>query len=368
MDTMFDVIVIGGGVVGLSIARHLRADAARSVLLLDRGRVGDGASWAAAGLLSPQSEADEPSPLFKLGMTSLRQYRSFVEDLVGECGVDVELGADGLICLASTADGLSSIKRRHAWQREAKLNAEMWSPDEVRRQEPQITLPIVGALYFPDDLHIAPRRLLQALHQSCVERGVEIRSGVLVNAVMKQHVVTGNESIAARCIVVAAGVWSAGITGIDPPIPLRPRKGQILSLRMPGRPFHRPIRWQHAYFVPRASGELVVGATDEDVGFDGTLTPAGIGELLMGAQRISDHVASYPIQDMWTGLRPATVDGVPVIGPSSVPDVYLATGHYRNGILLAPITASIVGALVDGRNPPFEITPFSPARFLAARS
>jgi glycine/D-amino acid oxidase-like deaminating enzyme len=146
---------------------------------------------------------------------------------------------------------------------------------------------------------------------------------------------------------------------------VHPRKGQILSLAMPGQSFHKMIRWQHTYFVPRRDGELIVGATNEDAGFDRNVTPGGIGSLLKEAQQLSSHTSSFPIVEMWTGLRPATPDGLPVIGHAEIEGLLYATGHYRNGILLAPITAAIISALVDGRaSSDLSLEPYAPSRFV----
>src|SRR5207247_6663469 len=149
---------------------------------------------------------------------------------------------------------------------------------------------------------------------------------------------------------------------LKPRIPISPRKGQILSLAMPAGAFRRMIRWGHSYFVPRSIGELIVGATNEDVGFESSVTPAGLGRLLADAQAISSHVGTYPILETWTGLRPATPDGLPILGPAARPGVYYAAGHYRNGILLAPITASIIRDLVENRRPAVSIDAYAPSR------
>jgi len=173
----------------------------------------------------------------------------------------------------------------------------------------------------------------------------------------------GHTKFEAPRIIVASGVWSGELKGLNPVIPVQPRKGQIMSLTAPRKAFRRMIRWQHSYFVPRSTGELIVGATNENAGFDQAITPAGIGQLLSEAQQISSHVGAYPIAEMWTGLRPATPDCLPILGPSSIEGLYYATGHYRNGVLLAPITASIMADLIEGRNPRLPIDSFLPSRF-----
>ena len=186
-----------------------------------------------------------------------------------------------------------------------------------------------------------------------------------MDEVLAGAVRAGHARIEAPSVIVAAGVWSGDLKGLNPPVPVFPRRGQILSLGMPSGAIHHILRWQHSYLVPRATGELVVGATNEDAGFDLSTTPAGLGQLLNEAQAISSQVGNYPILEIWTGLRPATPDGFPVLGQSALPGVYYATGHYRNGILLAPITASIMSDLIENHEPALPMEPFAPSRFAA---
>jgi glycine oxidase len=362
---MHDVIVIGGGVVGLSIARELAGR--RSVLVVDRGTTGQGTSRAAAGMLSPLSEADDQGSFFQLCRASHALFGEFVDGLQQETGVDCGFSKHGLLFLASTDEPAVQLRKRYEWQRKAGFEVELVSAGRVRELEPLITAPVLTALYMPGERSVTPRRLLNALRESCYKRGVEIRTGLNVEGVSKNAVRLDHTSLEANAIIIASGVWSPDLAGLKPPIPVFPRKGQILSLGMPEGAFRHMIRWQHSYLVPRPDGEMVVGATNEDAGFDLSVTPAGIGQLLVEAQMISSHVGCYPILETWAGLRPATPDGLPILGPSEVPGVYYATGHYRNGILLAPITASIISALLDGRQPAASIEPYAPARFSAVK-
>ena len=357
-----DVVVVGGGIIGLSIARELAGR--KSVLLLDRGDTGQGTSRAAAGMLTPLSEADDQGPFFQLSRASLAMYDQFVDDLRRESSIDVDYSTAGVLCLACSQQTASTQRRRYEWQHRAGFNVALLSADEVQRMEPLVTAPVINALFLPDERGVAPRRLVNALRESCLQRGVEIRTGVHVGAISPNTIHFADTTIEASSIIIASGVWSGEFRGVVPSIPVSPRKGQILSLAMPPGAFHHMIRWNHSYFVPRSTGELVVGATNEDVGFDVSITPAGLGRLLMDAQSISSHVGSYPILETWSGLRPATPDELPIIGPSDVPGVYYATGHYRNGVLLAPITAAIVADLVNARQPRIDISPYSPTRFL----
>ena len=350
---MHDVIVIGGGVIGLSIARELAPR--KSVLLLDRGPTGNGTSWAAAGMLSPLSEANNDGPFFQLCTRSFSMYEEFVRSLVDETGIDCGYSDnEGVLTLATTSEAASTLQCRAEWQQKAAFQVELLSGDDVRKLEPLVTAPVQKALFTPRERSVAPRRLVNALRESCLNRGVDIETGVNVHSI---------DQFKAPNVIIASGVWSGELKGLDPIIPVQPRKGQILSLATPSQPFKRIIRWQHTYFVPRGSGEMIVGATEENAGFDRSNTPAGIGQLLNEAQQISSHVGAYPILEMWSGLRPATPDHLPIIGPSSIPGVFYATGHYRNGVLLAPVTASIIAELIENGKPTTAIDSFLPSRF-----
>ncbi len=350
---MHDVIVIGGGVIGLSIARELAPR--KSVLLLDRGPTGMATSWAAGGMLTPLSEAEGQDPFFQLCVQSFGLFEKFTHELHEETGIDAGYSDnEGVLSLATSEEAAKALQDRFEWQRKAGLQVETLSPEDVRRLEPLVTAPVVNALFMPRERSVSPRRLVNALRESCFRRGVDIETGVAVESI---------SNLEAGSIVVATGAWSAGLQGLKPAIPVSPRKGQILAIATPPKAFRRVIRWQHTYFVPRSTGEVVIGATEENSGFDSAITPAGIGQLLNEAQQISSKVGSYPIVEMWTGFRPATPDGLPIIGASEIPGVFYATGHYRNGILLAPITAAIISDLIEKRKPAVAIEAFSPVRF-----
>jgi glycine oxidase len=368
MRAIHDVIVVGGGVIGLSIAREL-AIQGKSVLVLDRGVPRDAASWAAAGMLAPQSEASGPDAFFHLCVASMRLYPNWVNQIREESGVDPEYAESGLLLVASTEESLCNLKRTVDWQRAAGMAAELVDPERARQIEPQLTLALTGAAHLPSERQVTPRLLLEALRGSCIARRVEIRNDhhhveeVLSSGGRVEGVKTSRENLPARCVVIASGVGSPKILGLRPHLPVVPRKGQILSLATNGTPFRMMIRWEHAYLVPRRGGELVVGATNEEVGFDRSLTPAGIGRLLSAAQQLSSHLAGYPIRELWTGLRPAAPDGLPVIGNAGLHGLVYATGHYRNGILLAPITAVAVASILGNRVPDVPLGDCDPFRF-----
>jgi glycine oxidase len=361
-----DVIVIGGGAIGLSIARSLVRD--RSVLLVERDVAGRQSSWAAAGMLSPHSEAEADNALLQLGLTSLELYRDFVAELEDETGIDVEYRADGVLLLASTEDEMEAIAKRADWQQRRGLDVQLLSPEQVRDLEPELTLDLRGALHCAGDHQVRPRRLIDALKRSCELRGVEIAEGAPADEILS----TGGSVVGARvggavlnskAIVVCAGAWASQIQGLRPRLEMSPRKGQVLALKMPGPVFKHLIRWKNLYFVPRNDFELVVGATNEDRGFERELTVAGLGGLLKGAQQMASVVGSYPVKDTWTGLRPLISDGLPAIGPAGVDGLVYALGHYRNGILLTPVTTELVDSFVAGRSVPDYVDAFSPMRF-----
>jgi glycine oxidase len=367
---MRDVIVVGGGVIGLSIAHAIAAEG-RSTLVLDPGESSDAASWAAAGMLAPQSEADSPDPLFGLCSASLGIYRKWAQRLQEQSGIDPEYRASGLLYIAGSNEELTVLKRRKSWQDAAEFRSELLTPEELRKLEPRLTMEMAGGVHMPGECQVTPRKLVKALEGACTATGVEIRKGQWVRELIRHGervcgVLTDTDSYPAAKVVLASGARSSEIRGLQPCLPLLPRKGQMLSLITPEPFFHRLIRWQHAYMVQRPGGELVVGATNENTGFDRRLTPAGVGGLLNSAQQMSADTASLAIKEMWTGLRPATPDGLPILGianPSAGGELIYAAGHYRNGILLAPITASIIAALAGNRPPVIPLEPFSPLRF-----
>ena len=363
---MRDMIVVGGGVIGLAIAHAVAAEG-KSVLVLDPGEATEASSWAAAGMLAPQSEADHNDSLFTICSASLHLYRDWARQLHEQSGVDPEYDEPGLLYLATSDESLEVLKNRMVWQREAGFYSELRTPEEIRRMEPHLTLQVAGGVYMPGEHQVTPRRLMEALRAACKKGRIEIRNGSRVHEIIRngnrvEGVRTDHEPLKAGTVVIASGVRSPEIAGLCPRLPITPRKGQILSLSTPAPMFRSLIRWEHAYLMQRRGNELVVGATNEDVGFDRSLTPSGIGGLLERVQQLSSCTAKFPIKEMWTGLRPSTPDGLPVLGHAGNGLIY-ATGHYRNGILLAPITAAVVKALVTNRPSPIPLEPYSPARF-----
>jgi glycine oxidase len=337
---MVDAVFVGGGVIGLSAAWRAQ-QRGLDVLVLERDRAGSGASRVAAGILAPDSEAEPGNePFVPLARRSLELYPALVEQLG-----DVGFWPCGMVVVAVDADEIDQI--RHEFR-----GLEWLTPSECRRLEPGLSPAIRGGLFSEGEASIDPRRLVDALAAR-----VPVREGVDVIEIAHDSVTTkSGERIPAGRVVVCAGAWS-GIAGV----PVRPVKGQVVRLR--GElPTQRMIRTEHVYVVPRQNGEVVVGATVEERGFDVTVTAGAVHELLREGYRVLPELAELELVDVSAGLRPGSPDNGPLIGEWE-DGVLVATGHFRNGILLAPITAETIAALLAGDAPPPEAAPFTPERF-----
>ena len=371
-----EVVVVGGGVAGLGIAWRL-AEAGRGVVVLERGRVGRGATWAAAGMLGPTVELGfEELDLHALGRESLRRWPAFARDLQRASGVDVGYRADGTLVVADDRDSARALRRLFAFQQEQGARVDWLSGEEAADLEPLLSPRLPAAIHSPDDHQVDNRALARALHLAAEQAGAKVCEGTAVASVHPDasgpSVRLGDgEEVRARVVVLAAGAWSAAVGGLAPPPSVRPVKGQGLALRLnpaAGLDLRRVVRGPDAYLVPKPDGRLVVGATSEEVGEDTTVTAGGLYRLLEGAVRIVPGVEEMEVVETWAGLRPASRDHAPLLGASVHPGVVFATGHYRHGILLAPVTAAEVAAeveaLLDGRTETRPLlAPFSPRRF-----
>ncbi|MEO6497057.1 MAG: glycine oxidase ThiO [Solirubrobacteraceae bacterium] len=350
-----DVAVIGGGVIGLSVAWSA-ARRGMSVTVFDRGSLGDGASRVAAGMLAPVSEADVGEPaLLRAGLASAALWPSFAGAL--------ELGDAyrrcGTLVVARGGDEAEALDRECRLREELELPVTRLRGSEARRLEPGLAPGIRAALHVPDDHAVDPRALIEALVLACEQAGVTLRPNEEVS-----------EPPPAGRVVLATGAWAGA--------PVRPVKGQILRLRDPDGQglLDRVIRGAHTpgrrgsgfYVVPRGDGRYVLGATVEERGFDTTVTAGGVRELLQEAQLLIPGLDELVIEDAAAGLRPGTPDNGPLLGERA-DGVILATGHHRNGILLAPLTGQAIAALLAGEPMPDEAAAFAPARFaeVAAR-
>ena len=371
-SSSFDVAVVGAGVVGLAIGWRAAQRGLR-VIVLDRAeRPGAGTSAVAAGMLAPISETIATElPLMRLGLASVGAYPQFVEELSDTSGMDPGYLRCGTLLAARDGDEAEALARELELRHSLGLSVDRLRASEARRLEPALAPTLRLALEIPDDHAIDPRKLSAALAVALTRAGGELRVGAPVRAVASaQDEITGvtledGAAIPADNVVVAAGPWSSSLDGIPEGarIPIHPIKGQILRLHDPAGPglLTRVLRMTGGYVVPRGDGRYVIGATMEERGFDTTVTVGGAFELLRNAFEVLPSVTELVIDELSAGLRPATPDNAPAIGPGVLPGLHWAVGHYRHGILLTPITAElVVGALASEAAIPDE---FAPTRF-----
>jgi glycine oxidase len=363
-----DAIIVGGGVIGCSIALRL-ARAGIKVAVIERGRVGCEASRAAAGMLSPQTEARGPGPFLDLCLRSRSMYREFA-GLLGELsGINVEYKDEGTLSIALDGEDEEDMNQWSSWQAAAGLSIEVLSAEETRIIEPVVTQLASRAIFIPEDHQVDNRRLMDALDLACRRAGVEIVEGREATSLKIARgkaagVICGDRHFDAGAVVVATGCWSSRLlkpAGID--VAITPARGQMIALSSESAQIARTIHSSKCYVVPRNDGRILVGATVEHVGFHKANTAGGVNSLLAAAIEIAPSLHECEIVEMWSGLRPDTPDHLPGLGSCGVDNLLLATGHFRNGILLAPVTAELIAELLINSRTPEELKPFSPDRF-----
>jgi glycine oxidase len=364
-----DVIIIGGGITGLGSAREL-AGRGLSVTVLERHQPGREASWASAGMLAPQGELSEGAFL-RLCLESNRLYPEFRASVEAETGICCYHREAGTLALAFTDDDEAEFRHTYERQRADNLHVEWVSGAEARKFEPALSDKVRGGMYLPDDRHVENRLLVPALEQACRLRGVEIVSGALATRIISENgravgVDTILGSWYGSTIINAAGSWAASIEVPDasqrPPV--FPVRGQMLALTPPRPDFlSRAVRTPRSYLVPRHDNRLFLGATMEHVGFDKRNTVWGFTKLLNGALELFPELEGCAVQEMWSGLRPGSKDNYPVLGKTSLPGYILATGLFRNGLLLGAVMAQVIPDLVTTGETPELIQAFSIARF-----
>ncbi len=372
----FDVAVIGGGVIGLSIAWRA-AQRGLHTIVLERGKPGAATTSVAAGMLAPVSEAVLTElPLLALGLASAHRYQGFVAEVEDASGLGCGHLRCGTLLAARDLDDAEALERELALRTSLGLAARRLRASEARALEPAIAPTLRLALDIPDDHAIDPRRLTAALTAALLGAGVAVREGAAVTDVTIAGgrvggVEVAGERVVGEHVVIAAGSWSASLNGVpsDALVPIHPVKGQILELRDPSGQalLSRVLRMRGGYVVPRGDGRYVVGATMEERGFDTTVTAGACFELLRDAIELLPGLSELVVERLSAGLRPATPDNLPAIGPGATVGLHWATGHYRHGVLLAPVTAEIVVAGILGEDPSLleevEVAAFSPARF-----
>jgi glycine oxidase len=377
----FDVLVVGGGVIGLSCAWRAAQGGAR-VAVLERGAPGGGATRVAAGMLAPVGELTFGEPeLLELTLAAARRYPEFVAELEAATGLSTGYERLGALHIALDRDEAAQLRRVHDLQRSLELEAERLPPRGCRELEPGLTPSFHGGVFAPGEAAVDPRALTEVLVAACAAEGVEVRTGTEVT----EGVIEGGRLVGVRTnpgsagpfhryaeqksagpfhrargdefradhVVLAGGAWSGAMTWLPEEArpPVRPVKGQVVELRSrDAEPVARHIlASERIYLVPRPDGRLVVGATVEEMGFDTAVTAGGVHELLREAYRLLPDVAEMELLGAVAGLRPGTPDNLPIAAPGAIDGLVLATGHFRNGILLAPLAAQAVADLLSGK-------------------
>ena len=371
---MPNVHIVGGGVIGMAIGWRLAA-AGCAVEIFERGEAGHGASWAAAGMLAAGIEAEPgEGPLYALNRLSQELWPGFAAELEAAAGVEVGYRDEGSLVVALTRDDAAQLRFHYDYQRGLGIPLEWLSGADARRREPHLHPSLAAAVFSPRDHQVDNRRVVTALRRAFLAAGGTLHEHTAVTAIdvaagRVTGVRLGEDRRAADIVVLAAGAWSPEIAGLPPQAkpPVRPVKGQMLALRMdPSAPLLRHDVWSpKAYMVPRGDGRLIIGATAEERGFDASLTAGGMFALLDGAWRALPAVEELAIDEMWVGFRPGSRDDAPILGPSPVDGLVLATGHYRNGILLTPVTADAISRFIVSGELDAAIRPFAIERFAA---
>ncbi|BET50681.1 glycine oxidase ThiO [Streptomyces tendae] len=374
-----DVLVVGGGIIGLVTA--WRAARRGLVTALVDPEPGGGAAQVAAGMLAAVTELHYgEETLLALNLASARRYPEFAAELTELTGHDLGYRRCGTLAVALDADDRAHLRELHALQQRSGLESEWLSGRECRRLEPMLAPGVRGGLRVDGDHQIDPRRLAHALLAACE------REGVVLHRVWAERLTVGRgeratgvvtadgTALEAGQVVLAGGSLSGRLTGVPEAVlpPVRPVKGQVLRLAMPrtgvgapllNRTVRAVVRGNHVYLVPRESGELVVGATSEELGWDTTVTAGGVYELLRDAHELVPGITELPLTETRAGLRPGSPDNAPLLGRTDLDGLLLATGHYRNGVLLTPVTGDVMADVLTGGELPEEARPFSPRRF-----
>ncbi|HXN00113.1 MAG TPA: glycine oxidase ThiO [Candidatus Dormibacteraeota bacterium] len=367
----FDVAIAGAGLIGSAIALEL-ARAGLHVGVFDRQEPGREASWASAGILSPAPENPGMIPMVPVGMASMALYPEFIANVEGISRRDTGYRKKGTMEALFSRNAREELSTLVALHHGLGLKAEALSADEAREMEPALSEDIEAAMFRPDEGAVDNRALTGAVLEAAKISGVEIFADKGVRAVSRAgNRCTGlliqNETVEAEFTVVAGGCYSGEIEGVAPYAPVAPAKGQILALRHSDVKIGRVLWSENIYLVPRPDGRVIAGATVENAGFDKHLTAGGLQKLVNGATELAPQLASARVEEIWAGLRPDSPDHLPIIGPTDVDGLLIATGHFRSGIVLAPITAKLICEWITKKSVSLDWDRFSPMRFQQAR-
>jgi glycine oxidase len=366
----YDAIFVGAGVIGLACAWRA-AERGASVCVLERDRPAAGASGVAAGMLAPVGEASwGEEGLLAFNLESLRLWPGFAEQLEAESGLETGFARLGALHVALDRDEAEELSHRYELHRSLGLDSEWLPGRKCRRLEPGLATAVRGGAHVPGEASVDPRKVVAALLGALDRRGVAVHSGAEVVTAERAEGAWRIETADGRAfegaqLVLTAGCWSGQASWVPGDVPVRPVKGEILTLRGPAEEpvCERIVAGERVYMVPRADGRLLVGATVEERGFDITVTAGGVHELLREAYRIIPEIAELELVEAAAGLRPGSPDNAPLIGAGNAERLMLATGHFRNGVLQAPATADSIAGLLAGERPPVDLDAFSPQRF-----
>ena len=371
MTKNFEVIIAGGGVIGGAIALEL-ALAGLRVAVFEKGDPGQEASWASAGILSPAAENLATIPLVPIGKASMALYPDFIARVEEISGQDVGFRAKGTLDALFSRDAARELSTHVALHHGWGLKAEAISAEDARELEPALSPELEAAVLRPDEASVDNRSLTHAVLEAARKSGVEIFAHSEVQEIWREKqrcagLLLKNERVSAEWTIIAAGAFSANIAGVNTYAPVRPAKGQMISLRAEQTKIERVLWSNKIYLVPRNDGRILAGATVEYVGFEKNVTAGGLEKIVSGALELAPDLAHARVEETWAGLRPDSPDHLPILGPTDIDGLLIATGHFRSGILLTPITAQLIREWVTQQRVSVDWERFSPLRFVEAR-
>ncbi|MEM2237714.1 MAG: glycine oxidase ThiO [Candidatus Caldarchaeum sp.] len=372
------IAIVGAGIIGLSIAWYLARNGEKTVVF-ERGVAGRGATWASAGMLAPNLEAEpgEENQL-PLLLEGRKMWEKYVKELEEQSQTTVNYRREGTLAVALTRDDVERLRFLYKFQRESGLDVEMLDGERVLEMEPNLNGSVLAALYSRSDHQVDNRLVISALKKAYLRCGGVLKEGYEVDKIVTEGGKVSGLSVAggferADYVILAAGAWSRNMGGIPEHLkpPVRPVKGQMISVRTPhNNPILRhtvwgPFRnWGPSYIVPRLDGRLLLGTTVEEAGFDTSVTAGGLMNILRACWEILPGITDFVVDEVWAGLRPGSRDDAPIIGPTPIEGLLMATGHFRNGILLAPITAEAISRYILSGEMLEVVRPFTIDRFI----
>ena len=364
----FDAIIAGGGIIGASIALEL-AEAGLRVALFDAREPGREASWASGGMISPAPESAAMIPFMPLSLGSVALYPDFIRRVEDLSGIDVGYRQRGAIDVLLDGNVREEVTTVIALQHGVGLKAEALTAERVRSMEPSLTEDTQAAIFRPDEACLNTRAFTEATLKAAQRKGVEVHTHSPAKALWKERghckgLILENGQVEAQWTIVSAGCFSAKIEGAAPYAPVTPAKGQMIALRCESMKIERILWLEHKYLVPQLDGRIIAGSTIEHSGFDHDVTAGGVELILREVLRMVPGLASARVEETWAGLRPDSPDHLPIIGPTDLEGLLIATGHFRSGILLAPVTARLIRDWVTTHKVSVDWSRLSPMRFL----